>query len=285
MMADVRPSGSRHVALVVHPDRPAARDLAARATTWWSSTGYEVTQVGADETSVAEGVALDFAISLGGDGTMLRTVQLTLGRKVPVLGVNLGTLGYLTEVEPPFLEEAFSRLVAGEYELDERMMLEVTHRPAAPGARRETYVGLNEAALERAALGHTIRAAVSIDGRAFLTYAADGLIVATPTGSTAYNLSVRGPIVSPKLRALVVTPISPHMLFDRSLVLEPEERVGIALLNGKAAALVVDGSAVVPVAVGDTVEIGASPVPAQLVSFGRRDFHAVLRAKFGLTDR
>lgn len=164
-------------------------------------------------------------------------------------------------------------------------MLEVALRRSGSASATETYVGLNEAALEKTAPGHTIRSAVAIDGRPFLTYVADGLIVATPTGSTAYNLSARGPIVSPRLKALVVTPISPHMLFDRSLVLEPEERVCIELIDGRKAALVVDGSSVGAVTAGDTVQIGASPVPARVVSFGRHDFHSVLRAKFGLTDR
>lgn len=280
----MRPSGTRHVALVVHPSRTDAGLLADRAATWWEALGYEVSRVAGDASSVAGDAALDFAISLGGDGTMLRTVQLTFDRKVPVLGVNLGTLGYLTEVEPSLLEAAFNRLVTGDYTLDERMMLEIRLEQASGGPVRG-FVGLNEAALEKTAPGHTIRATLSIDGRSFLTYAADGLIVATPTGSTAYNLSARGPIVSPRLRALIVTPISPHMLFDRSLVLEPEERVCFELVDGHAGALVVDGSTLVPVAVGDTLEIAAAPVPARIVSFGRRDFHAVLRAKFGLTDR
>ncbi len=281
----MRASGFRHVALVVHPERPAARELANRSAGWWEAAGYTVSTVRADDDTVAEGAALDFAISLGGDGTMLRTVQLTFDRKVPVLGVNLGTLGYLTEVEPSGLEEAFERLVAGAYELEERMMLEVAHEPAGGGSVERRHIGLNEATLERAAPGHTIRAGVAMDGRPFLTYVVDGLIVATPTGSTAYNLSARGPIVSPGLRALVVTPISPHLLFDRSLVLGPDERVGLSLLEGSAAALVVDGRPVAPVAVGDRVEIGVSTASALVVTFGRRDFHAVLRAKFGLTDR
>jgi NAD+ kinase len=280
----VRPSGSRHVALVVHPEREAAWELADRAARWWEAAGYKVSRAGAGETSVGADEPLAFAISLGGDGTMLRTVQLTFDRRVPVLGVNLGTLGYLTEVEPAYLEASFERLIAGEFCIEERMMLEVDFLPAGAGGTK-TFVALNEMVFEKTAPGHTIRAAVAIDGRPFLTYVADGLIVSTPTGSTAYNLSARGPIVSPRLRALVVTPISPHMLFDRSLVLEPDEQVRIELLDGRSAALVVDGSVLVSLGANDAVEIGASGVPARVVSFGRRDFHSVLRAKFGLTDR
>jgi NAD+ kinase len=146
-------------------------------------------------------------------------------------------------------------------------------------------VALNEVVLEKGAPGHTVHVAVSIRDRPFLTYVADGIIVATPTGSTAYNLSARGPIVSPSLRALVMTPISPHMLFDRSLVLEPDESVGLMLLDGRTAVLLVDGSTLVPLGLDEAVRIGAGSQPARIVRFGRPDFHAILRAKFELADR
>jgi NAD+ kinase len=222
-------------------------------------------------------------VSLGGDGTMLRTVQLVLDRAVPVLGVNFGNLGYLTQVEPSGIEGAFQRLVDGDFEVEERMTLEVAvDGQGKPGSK---FVALNEIAVEKGAPGHTIRVAVSIAGRHFLTYAADGIIVATPTGSTAYNLSARGPIVSPRLRALVLTPISPHMLFDRSLVLEPDEAVELQLVDGRAAVLSVDGSILVPLSLSGRIEITAGRKPARIVRFGRPDFHAILRAKFGLADR
>ena len=133
--------------------------------------------------------------------------------------------------------------------------------------------------------GHSIRLAASIADRPFITYAADGILVATPTGSTAYNLSARGPIVSPHLRALIVTPVSPHMLFDRPLILEPSETFRLELLSGGPAVLVVDGSCVEHLEPGDAVECRAGPHPARLVTFGRRDFHSILKAKFNLTDR
>jgi NAD+ kinase len=133
--------------------------------------------------------------------------------------------------------------------------------------------------------GHTVRLAASIADRPFITYAADGILVATPTGSTAYNLSARGPIVSPHLRAIIVTPVSPHMLFDRPLVLGPSETVRLELLSGGPAVLVVDGSCLEHLAPGDAVVCRAGNHPARLVTFGRRDFHSILKAKFNLTDR
>lgn len=273
----------RRIALVVNASRPAAKELAEQSRSWWEAHGYSVVMDhGAGGPGISEG-HLDFAVSLGGDGTMLRTVQLVHDRQVPVLGVNFGNLGYLTQVEPSGVDEAFSRLVAGEFEVEERMTLEV--RVGAPGSAQTSLVALNEVVVERGAPGHTIRVGVSISGRPFLTYVADGVIVSTPTGSTAYNLSARGPILSPSLRAIVLTPISPHMLFDRSLVLEPDEGVGFRLLDGRATVLSVDGSTIVPLAIDETVAVTAGRRSARVVRFGRPDFHAILRGKFGLTDR
>jgi NAD+ kinase len=126
---------------------------------------------------------------------------------------------------------------------------------------------------------------VDISARRFLTYVADGLLVCTPTGSTAYNLSARGPVVSPTVRALVLTPVAPHLIFDRSLVLGPDEPVTITLLEGRPASLVLDGSYSVPLGEGDAVVCSAAPVDARFITFGDRDFHAVLRARFSLADR
>lgn len=274
---------SRAVALVVNPTRPAAKELAARARSWWEAKGWTVVVDDGDGQSGLAGGRLAFAVSLGGDGTMLRTVQLVLEFEVPVLGVNFGNLGYLTQVEPEGIDQAFSRLLAGDYAVEQRMTLEV--EIVGAGADPSRLVALNEVTLERQAPGHTIHVAVSIAGRPFLTYAADGIIVATPTGSTAYNLSARGPIVSPHLRAMILTPISPHMLFDRSLVLEPDEAVRLDLLDGRRAVLSVDGSIVVPLALDQSVLVSAGAQAARIVRFGQRDFHAILRGKFGLADR
>jgi NAD+ kinase len=275
--------GMSRIVLVVHPERPAAWELATTATRWWQSRGRDVVEVrgAASETPLSETDDVEFAVSLGGDGTMLRTVELVLAVRVPVLGVNLGRMGYLTAVEPNGIEQAFESMLAGEYLVEERMALDVE----VTGSVEGRFTALNDAIVEKTGPGHTIRVGVEIAGRQFLTYVADGVLVSTPTGSTAYNLSARGPVVSPRLRAMVLTPVSPHMPFDRSLVLEPTEHVRLTVLDDRAAAAVIDGARIIDLVIGDSVVCRAAAEPARLISFGERDFHSALRHRFGLTDR
>lgn len=271
------------IAFSVHPTRPEAAALAVRATEWLTSRGHEVTAaLRADGTVSVDGA--DLLVSLGGDGTLLRAVASALAASVPVMGVNLGLLGYLTEVEPDGLEEALERFLDGRFEVEERMTLAVTVR-AADGTLLAEECALNEATVEKTVPGHTVRVAASIDDRPFVTYAADGLLMSTPTGSTAYNLSARGPLLSPRLRAIVLTPVSPHMLFDRPLVLDPGQRIHLEILGPRPAVLVVDGITVAALEPGSTVDCREGDHPARLVTFGSRDFHAILRAKFHLADR
>jgi NAD+ kinase len=219
---------------------------------------------------------------------MLRAVKMLGDAGVPIIGVNVGLLGYLTEVEQPALTTALERWAAGaeagEWRIEERMMLDATLRRVGSD-ETETWTALNEAVVEKQEAGHTVRLLVRIDGAAFTSYAADGLIIATPTGSTAYSLSARGPVVSPKHRALLLTPVSPHMLFDRSLVLDPDEEVEIEVSGHRAAALSIDGQTAASLAEGDTVVVRASASVARFVRFGERRFHQILKTKFGLADR
>jgi NAD+ kinase len=178
--------------------------------------------------------------------------------------------------------------VAGDYEVEERMTLEVeiTRAGAEPGVDvGSPFLVLNEAVVEKTVPGHTVRLSASIAGRPFVTYLADGLLVCTPTGSTAYNLSARGPILSPLLRAIVVTPISAHMLFDRTFVLEPQQWLTLEVAGPRPGILVVDGVSVAQLETGDAVVCREGPVNARLVSLGDRDFHAILRSRFHLADR
>ncbi len=262
------------VAFVPHPDRPAGLELATKAEAWLAVQGH--TAVVVDRGAALPDVEL--VVSLGGDGTMLHCIALVGRRAIPLLGVNFGHLGYLTEVDPDDLVGALERYFAGDYRLEKRMTLDVV----MGGTRNRA---LNEAVLEKTTSGHTVRLALAIDGEPLVTYAADALIVATPTGSTAYNLSVRGPICSPTHRGIVVTPVSAHMLFDRSLVLDADQSVSVHVLEGPAARLVVDGQVVGLVDASTAVELCASDTDASLVRFGPPDFHRVLRSKFGLSDR
>ena len=148
-----------------------------------------------------------------------------------------------------------------------------------------SYLGLNEVVVEKTPIGRMVNLAVILDGEPFHTYAADGMIVATPTGSTAYALSARGPIVDPSHRALLLAPVSPHSLFDRSLVLSPDTEVRLVVRGDRPATVAIDGRSLGEIGVDDAVIATASPVPGRLLTFGDLNFHAVLKAKFGLEDR
>lgn len=284
------------VLLVAHRERLEAAALARTAADWLRRHGHDpyltpadAEPLGLDDLAVdCSPDTADLAVSLGGDGTMLRTVKLLGGAGTPIIGVNVGLLGYLTEVEPPTLTTALARWfagpTAGEWQLDERMLLEVTVHPAG-AAPTATFTALNEGVLEKQESGHTVRLQVWIDGTPFTSYAADGLILATPTGSTAYSMSARGPVVSPRLRAVLLTPVSPHMLFDRTLVLDPTERVEVEVLGHRSVTLSIDGQPAATLGEGDRVSVAPSEHVARFVRFGERRFHQILKAKFGLTDR
>ena len=281
------------VGFVLHHERSQAADLAREAAAWLQDEGHEVRiprpdadladlrSLGCDEATFGEG--LDLAVSLGGDGTMLRTVDLVAGAGVPIIGVNVGMMGYLTDIEPTGTRAAVERFLAGEGMVEERMLLTV--RVERPGQAAEEHLAFNEAVLEKTPMGHTVRLAVDVDDQFFTTYAADGLIVATPTGSTAYAFSARGPIVAPTHRALLLTPVSPHMLFDRTLVLEPTTRLRVVVQGHRAATLSVDGRNLGELAEGDAMTCTAAAPSARLVTFAPRAFLAILKAKFGLADR
>jgi NAD+ kinase len=284
------------VLLVAHHERVQAAALSRQAATWLADHGHTAWMTPDDAEplglldlmSERKPESSGLALSLGGDGTMLRTVKMLGGSGVPIIGVNVGLLGYLTEVEAPSLTNALERWAAGAetggWRIEERMMLDVGLR-ARNGDPSQSWTALNEAVVEKQEAGHTVRLLVRIDGAVFTSYAADGLIIATPTGSTAYSLSARGPVVSPKHRALLLTPVSPHMLFDRSLVLDPDEEVEIELLGHRTATLSIDGQAEASLGEGDTLVVGASASVARFVRFGERRFHQILKTKFGLSDR
>jgi NAD+ kinase len=263
------------VLVSVHPDRDQARDLEARAAAWLAANGHEAT----DDPTAAD---LVLAVALGGDGTMLRTVDAVADRGVPVLGVNVGQLGYLTEVEPDELEHALARYFAGDHLVEDRMMLAVsTERDGE--VVRSASCALNEAVLEKTPMGHTVRLSVSIDGEHWADYNCDGLIVATPTGSTAYSLSAGGPIVAPEHRALVFTPVSPHSLFDRSLVFDPATSLRLEVCGPRRGTLSVDGRNLGELDAGEAIVCTAAERTARLVTFGARNFHQILKRKFRLS--
>ncbi len=275
------------VGLVLHEAEPEALEEGQRISAWLSEQGHEVISVVEDVSgeSRIEQVApeefadgLDLAISLGGDGTMLRTVGLLCGSDVHILGVNFGDLGYLTVIEPRELDTAVNRALSGDYTVEERMLV------SGKIAGKEFHA-LNDIVVERAPGNTTVRIAVTIDDKPFAAYPADGLILATPTGSTAYSFSARGPIVYPTHTAMLLTPVSPHMLFDRSLVLRPDSIVELTIEGHRDGVVSVDGNTMHTMSPGDTIICTQSSRVARLVTFDRRDNLGVLKSKLGIADR
>jgi NAD+ kinase len=227
--------------------------------------------------SVAE--QADALVVLGGDGTLLAASH-ALEKPIPVLGVNFGTLGFLTEITLPELYTALEGVLAGTYRYEERRMLHAVIRREG-GAPESTGDVLNEVVITKASYSRIIELEVSVDGAFVTTFRADGLIVSTPTGSTAYNLAAGGPIVHPALPAVVLTPICPHMLSNRPLVLGDEVKVEVRLRDARDGdvQITLDGQKGFPLASSDTVIVTRSAHVLRLVKPPGRDYFEVLRTK------
>jgi NAD+ kinase len=284
------------VTFLVHPQRPDALALTLDTADWLIGQGHtaRILQFSAPDTVSEAGVegdvlAVDLtgstvAVSMGGDGTFLRVVRLAWAEDVPVLGVNFGRVGYLPDLVPDQVRVALSRVFEGKAIIESRYALEVAIGDRSSGDAEFSHLALNEVVLEKIVFGHTVRLATSIDGEDVLTYSADGLLIATPTGSTAYNLSAGGPILSPTLRAMVVTPVAPHLSLDRSLVLTDQQRVTVEIAPDRAAALVIDGQEVGRFEPGTTVTCRVATRPVRVVRNDPQGFGATLRVRL-LADR
>ncbi|HAQ04420.1 MAG: NAD(+)/NADH kinase [Acidimicrobiales bacterium] len=273
------------IGLYVHEFRPEAMSNSIELSERLEEKGHKVRQSN-DFTDNPSGFVddLDLLVSMGGDGSILRAVNLLDGRPTPVLGINFGQLGYLTAAEPLEAFDAVARTLEGNHDLEERMMLKV----AVEKERFESSIedhALNEVVVERTAVSQTVRMNVSMDGSFFTSYAADGLIISTPTGSTAYAFSARGPIVDTSHQSIQITPVSPHMLFDRTLVLAPSTEIELQVTGSRTATCTVDGREMGVLEEKDRVVCTKSDRIAKLVTFGKRDFLNPLKTKFGLEDR
>lgn len=267
------------VGLVVHPRRAAAAQAAELVERQLDDADVTTTRL-ADEAPFGEPGSVDLVVSIGGDGTFLRAAQAASELDSPVLGVKVGRLGFLTEVEPEDAFELISAVLAGRARIEERLALTAE---AIGGVSFPPQWGLNEVMVEKRARHRLIRLAVDVDGGYVTTFSADGVIVATPTGSTAYSFSARGPIVAPGVACLVLTPIAPHMVFDRSFVLAPGSVARLTVEGEESGILSADGRRSIELPVGASVQIRASSRPARLVR--RADapaFLALVRGKFGL---
>ncbi|NLS77899.1 MAG: NAD(+)/NADH kinase [Chloroflexi bacterium] len=219
---------------------------------------------------MAEVGKLDMIITLGGDGTILRTARLAAPYRIPVLGVNLGRLGFLAEMQPSEVLAKLPQLRDGEFWLEERLMLHAEHRRNAHVVG--SYEALNDVFAGRGRAARVVRIAVTVDGARVGTYVADGVVVATPTGSTAYNLSAGGPIVAPDTDDLLLTPIAPHLTPARSIVLPSESTIKISIATQHDGMLTVDGWVDVDVKNEDELVITKSAYTAQFVRLGPRNY-------------
>lgn len=223
---------------------------------------------------------VDMVVVLGGDGTLLSVARHLGGRHVPVLGVNLGSLGFLTEVSTDEMIQTLDLCIEGRASVQKRMTLDATlHRD---GAVLETYSCLNDIVVNKSAMARIIEVRIEVGGDWLTDMRADGLILATPTGSTAYNLSAGGPILAPGVDGIVLAPLCPHTLTMRPIVLDGKDSVDITLLRGSEEVfLTADGQTGCPVRIGDCVRVQRSPHEVPLVTSPHRGYFALLREKLG----
>ncbi|MGH2678370.1 MAG: NAD(+)/NADH kinase [Actinomycetota bacterium] len=265
---------------VVHGGRRAALDATERLMEWARDHGLEAETLPDEAPGEEPADHLDLVVSVGGDGTLLRAAHWGYRASAPVLGVKVGRLGFLTEAEPDRAPELLEAWMAGEAEVEERMAL-MAEAEGAPW--EEPQWALNEVIVEKRARHRVVRLAAWVGEEYVTTFSADGVIVATPTGSTAYSFSARGPIVSPRLPSLVLTPVSAHMVFDRAIVLAPEEQVTLEVQEDEPGFLSADGRLGLDLPVGSRVRIRRADRPARLVRSKRPEsFYSLLRRKFSL---
>jgi len=267
-----------HVALVVHAGRSDAVDLASSTARKLIARDVDVDVVALDRSALfgepdeLDELAPDLLVSLGGDGTFLRTARRAHELDIAVLGVNFGRVGYLLNMAPADLHGAILEALSGEATIEERSGLSVTAEMA--GRALDLFV-VNEVSLEKTVPGHVVRISSAIDGEPFLKYAADGVLVATPTGSTAYNLSAGGPVLAPGIDGFVMTPVAPHFVIDRSVVLGGEQVLELGVVGERPAVLVVDGLSASILEPGETV----------MCRRHRRRLKVVVLAEVGLGQR
>jgi NAD+ kinase len=272
--------------LVVHPSREGAAAVAEALVAEASSRGMTVTASAEDAGRVAGAEVRpsdtlpggDVIVAVGGDGTMLEAVRLGLATGLPVLGVNAGHIGFLAAVEPEGTGAALDALAAGDWQESSRMTL------AAQMPGSEPVAGINDVVVEKVLSQHVVKIGVSVGTERLVCYRADAVVVATPTGSTAYTFSAGGPLVDPELEALIVTAVAPHNLFARPLVFGPDTRLQLGAEGDRPARVNVDGRCIGELDPGDTVEVWRGDSAARLVVLSPRHFGAAVREKFGLHD-
>jgi len=292
---------TREALLVVHSGRKANQSVAAGVVRRLAAAGIRL-RIFADEWSelpvdlpagmeplpvdahpgAADGA--EVVLVLGGDGTLLRAAELARPAGAPLLGVNMGRVGFLAEADPESLDEAISAVIEADYHVEERMTVEASV-VLNGGPVRSTWA-LNEACVEKVNRGRILEVVLEVDGRPVTGFGCDGVLCATPTGSTAYAFSAGGPVVWPEVQALLLVPLSAHALFARPLVISPSSEVAIEVdSRGYPAVLVCDGRRTIPVPPGARVELARGEAPVRLVRLREQPFTDRLVRKFELPVR
>ena len=273
------------IGFAYNPTSDAAVELRERAAGWCRMHGVEhwAAQAQEFEQLCRELAATDALVVLGGDGTFLRAARAVTEVDVPLLGVNLGKVGFLSKVEANELEAVLARLKAGEFTIDERMALEARILPAGRTAGGTVHHALNDIVVARGALARVVRMDVAIGASHLATFIADGLVVSSPTGSTGYSFSAGGPVVDPLSRNLIVTPIAGYLSAIRSVVVGPSQVVTCRVVDATEAILSIDGREDLPLRVGDVVEVRALDQPVRLIEpAGGQPFWDLFRRKVEL---
>ncbi|HKO25095.1 MAG TPA: NAD(+)/NADH kinase [Chloroflexota bacterium] len=274
----------RSAAVLLHPKIEQARQVADMVCAALDECTLSVSRASAwDVARLRELLPhVDVAITLGGDGSILRTSRLAALYGTPVLGINLGTLGFLAEMEPAEVPERLPPLVRGNYWVEERIMLQIEHW--REGERLATYQALNEAVVGRRSLSRVVRVLTCLNHQELTTYTADGVLVATPTGSTAYSHAAGGPILHPEVHSLILTPICAHPHTSGSIVVPPNTVVALTAHTDHEAALSIDGQEDVPMRDGDVATMSISPHIARFLRNQKRDyFYQTLLRKLRLS--
>jgi NAD+ kinase len=274
------------VAILVKPDDPEAFRTGEEVSVWLQKRGVQVigqpivlSKIADEEsTSVAEaGSGADLIIVLGGDGTMISAARLVGDREIPVLGINYGGLGYLTEFRIEEIYDALETVLRGDFVAEDRSMLDVEH---INGESRLRGKVLNDVVINKTVLARIIEMDVSLNGEFVNRFRADGLIISTPTGSTAYNLSAAGPIIHPSVSSVVITPICPFTLTNRPLVVSDDSEIEVCLRNeSDGVMLTLDGQVGAPMKLDDRIRIRKSATSFKLIRPTNRNYFDVLRSK------
>jgi len=276
--------GIRRIGFVSNPNIPRVEELLGQARAWCKKRGVEAWEAPADEREQIARLCAgsDLVVVLGGDGTFLRTAGAIDDSGVPMLGVNLGRVGFLAKVEGSDLERALDQVAAGDYTLEDRLRLSATLRRGDGSS--ETHACLNEVVVARGEKVRMIQVEVEVSGSHLATYLADALVVATPTGSTAYSFSAGGAILDPRLRNLIITPVAAYLQPLHSVVAGEDHVVMISLREATEGAVIsLDGQSDRPLAVGDRVEVRALAAPLRLLEpTGSTPFYELLRTKASL---